>query len=114
MFGVSFLVLFVVLGISFILTKKKSPSSSPRGHLLEENLVKEEDSADVVIIGAGIVGAALAHSLGNQGKRVVLIERDMTEPNRIVGELMQPGGVAHIKSLGLEGKEHRSKDQTRY
>lgn len=30
-----------------------------------------------------------------------LIERDLSEPDRIVGELLQPGGVAALHSLGL-------------
>ena len=59
-------------------------------------------STDVIIIGAGIVGSTLASSLGKQGRKVTLIERDLTEPNRIVGELLQPGGVEHMKTLGLE------------
>lgn len=55
-------------------------------------------SYDVAIVGAGIVGAALAYSLGRSGRRVVLLERDLSEPDRIVGELLQPGG---IRALGL-------------
>jgi squalene monooxygenase len=30
-----------------------------------------------------------------------LIERDLTEPDRIVGELLQPGGVRALEQLGL-------------
>lgn len=45
---------------------------------------------------------ALAHTLGEKlGKKVLLIERDLSEPNRIVGELMQPGGVQTLSHLGL-------------
>ena len=62
---------------------------------------KEEKSADVLIIGAGVVGSALAHALGSQGRKVIAIERDLSEPDRIVGELMQPGGVEQMKKLGL-------------
>jgi hypothetical protein len=31
-------------------------------------------------------------------------ERDWSEPDRIVGELLQPGGVLALKELSLEGK----------
>ncbi len=34
-----------------------------------------------------------------------VIERDLTEPDRIVGELLQPGGYLKLIELGLEGKE---------
>lgn len=38
------------------------------------------------------------------GRRVHVIERDLTEPDRIVGELLQPGGYLKLIELGLEGK----------
>jgi hypothetical protein len=36
------------------------------------------------------------------GRRVLLLERDLTQPDRIVGELLQPGGYLMLKRLGLE------------
>lgn len=33
-----------------------------------------------------------------------MIERDLAEPDRIVGELLQPGGYLKLIELGLEGK----------
>lgn len=59
---------------------------------------------DIAIIGAGIIGTALAHVLGNQGRSVLLLERDLSEPDRIVGELLQPGGVKMLEKLGLSGE----------
>ena len=56
---------------------------------------------DVVIVGCGVGGAALATALARQGRRVTVIERSMAEPDRIVGELMQPGGVKALRTLGL-------------
>jgi len=58
--------------------------------------------ADVVVVGAGIFGCAISHALANQGRSVLLLERWMHEPDRIVGELLQPGGVAALRKLGLE------------
>lgn len=57
--------------------------------------------ADVVIVGAGVFGCAMAFALARQGRSVLLLERWMHEPDRIVGELMQPGGVAALRKLGL-------------
>lgn len=57
--------------------------------------------ADVVVVGAGIFGCAAAYALANQGRSVILLERWMHEPDRIVGELLQPGGCAALRKLGL-------------
>ncbi|KAJ8762563.1 hypothetical protein K2173_008002 [Erythroxylum novogranatense] len=62
----------------------------------------DASDADVIIVGAGVAGAALAHTLGKDGRRVLVIERDLTEPDRIVGELLQPGGYLKLIELGLE------------
>ncbi|GAB4852414.1 Squalene epoxidase 1 [Ancistrocladus abbreviatus] len=59
-------------------------------------------NTDVIIVGAGVAGAALAHTLAKDGRRVHVIERDLTEPDRIVGELLQPGGYLKLIELGLE------------
>lgn len=57
---------------------------------------------DFAIVGAGIVGSALAYSLARSGRTVALLERDLTIPDRIVGELLQPGGVRALKLMGLD------------
>jgi squalene monooxygenase len=59
--------------------------------------------ADVVVVGAGVVGCAVAVALGRQGRSVILLERSLKEPDRIVGELLQPGGVEALENLGLRG-----------
>ena len=56
---------------------------------------------DIIIVGAGIAGCALGSVLAKANKKVLVIERDMSEPDRIIGELLQPGGVQHLKDLGL-------------
>ncbi|KAK3021923.1 hypothetical protein RJ639_045217 [Escallonia herrerae] len=61
-----------------------------------------DSGSDVIIVGAGVAGAALAYTLGKDGRRVRVIERDLTEPDRIVGELLQPGGYLKLIELGLE------------
>ncbi|XP_068343407.1 squalene epoxidase 3-like [Pyrus communis] len=57
---------------------------------------------DVIVVGAGVAGAALALTLAKEGRHVHVIERDLTEPDRIVGELLQPGGYLKLIELGLE------------
>jgi squalene monooxygenase len=80
---------------------------------------------DVLVVGAGIAGSALGHALAtlprppphpanatsSQGAyetgpyprplRVCVLERSMAQPDRIVGELLQPGGVRALQKLGL-------------
>ena len=77
---------------------EKSSSSDER----EERRRLHHD-AEIVIIGAGIVGSAMAVAMGKQGRSVLLLERSLKEPDRIVGELLQPGGVKALEQLGLSG-----------
>ncbi|KAH8704595.1 squalene monooxygenase [Phaeosphaeriaceae sp. PMI808] len=62
----------------------------------------QHHEADVVIVGAGIVGCAAAVAFGNQGRSVILLEKSLKEPDRIVGELLQPGGVNALEQLGMK------------
>lgn len=77
------------------------PSSLERGPRKLNNSQLHEIQPEVTIIGAGIAGCALAYALSQGGRRVLLLERDLSEPDRIVGELLQPGGVAALYKLGL-------------
>ena len=60
-------------------------------------------SPEIIVVGAGIAGSALAYALSHSGRSCLLIERDLSEPDRIVGELLQPGGVKALSQLGLAG-----------
>ena len=62
-----------------------------------------DDESEVVVVGAGILGAAIAATLARDGRQVMVVERDLSEPNRIVGELLQPGGYKALTKLGLGG-----------
>lgn len=46
---------------------------------------------DLVVVGAGVAGAAFAYQQGREGRRVLLLERDLSQPDRIIGELLQVG-----------------------
>ncbi|KAM4735455.1 squalene monooxygenase isoform 1-T1 [Anableps anableps] len=63
----------------------------------------EGPEPEVVIVGAGVLGSAMAAVLARDGRRVTVVERDLKEPDRIVGELLQPGGFRALRELGLEG-----------
>lgn len=78
-----------------------TPSLSRTAATVLEERRRLHHEADVVIVGAGILGSALAVAFGNQGRSVILLERSLKEPDRIVGELLQPGGVSALEQLGL-------------
>ncbi|GMN35915.1 hypothetical protein TIFTF001_005619 [Ficus carica] len=69
---------------------------------VNEECRSKNGDADVIIVGAGVAGSALAHTLGKDGRRVHVIERELSEPDRIVGELLQPGGYLKLIELGLQ------------
>jgi squalene monooxygenase len=83
-----------------ILDTPSESSIDSEPDLIEERR-REHHDADVVIVGAGILGSALAVALGDQGRSVILLEKSLKEPDRIVGELLQPGGVQALTELGL-------------
>ncbi|XP_044500230.1 squalene monooxygenase SE1-like [Mangifera indica] len=91
--------------------KKKSGDASIKIHGNERSKRSEnvthpaevaETTTDIIIVGAGVAGSALAYTLAKDDRRVHVIERDLTEPDRIVGELLQPGGYLKLIELGLE------------
>ncbi|KAD5318391.1 hypothetical protein R6Q59_000435 [Mikania micrantha] len=73
-------------------------------HKQTNQLVRTQNdgATDIIIVGAGVAGAALAYSLGKDGRRILVIERDLGLQDRIVGELLQPGGYMKLIELGLE------------
>jgi menaquinone-9 beta-reductase len=56
---------------------------------------------DVIIIGGGLAGAALAKVLAERGVRVLVFERETAFRDRVRGEQMHPWGVAEARKLGL-------------
>ncbi|XP_075405394.1 squalene monooxygenase [Tenrec ecaudatus] len=64
--------------------------------------VTSQNDPEVIIVGSGVLGSTLASVLSRDGRKVTVIERDLKEPDRIVGEFLQPGGFHVLKDLGLE------------
>lgn len=80
-----------------------SESPSPSASEATPTTLRRQDhhESDVVVVGAGILGTSLAITLARQGRSVILLEKSLKEPDRIVGELLQPGGVQALEKLGL-------------
>jgi squalene monooxygenase len=82
-------------------SQKSFTFREPSPTTLRRNLHHESDA---LIVGAGIIGTALAITLARapHNRSVTLLEKSLKEPDRIVGELLQPGGVSALEKLGLE------------
>lgn len=69
---------------------------------INQEFVSEKLQTQVCIVGGGITGSSLAAFLGRNNIPVVVIEKEWNEVDRIVGELLQPGGVQQLKKMGME------------
>ncbi|OMO92138.1 Aromatic-ring hydroxylase-like protein [Corchorus olitorius] len=99
---------FVFLYYNSLVRKLNKTRSSSRAFPVENcvtktgNGVATTGTTDIIIVGAGIAGSALAYALGKDGRRVHLIERDLNPPERIAGEALLPGGYLKLIELGME------------
>src|SRR5215475_11017260 len=59
------------------------------------------ETYDVITIGGGLAGAALAKRLAENGVRVLVLEREVAFRDRVRGEQMHCWGVAEARTLGL-------------
>ncbi|XP_051467078.1 squalene monooxygenase [Apus apus] len=85
--------------------KGKREVNSSEVHLTEtapNATLSLQHDPEIIIVGSGVLGSSLATVLSRDGRKVTVIERDLKEPDRIVGELLQPGGFKALKDLGLE------------
>jgi 2-polyprenyl-6-methoxyphenol hydroxylase-like FAD-dependent oxidoreductase len=64
-------------------------------------MTDKETAHDVVIVGAGIGGAALAYALARGGLDVLLLEKSESYADRVRGEALSPWGVIEARELGL-------------
>ena len=56
---------------------------------------------DVIIVGGGIAGNALAAVLARAGRAILVLERSTVYHDRVRGEVFQPWGVAEARRLDL-------------
>jgi geranylgeranyl reductase family protein len=57
---------------------------------------------DVIVCGAGPAGSVAATVLARGGARVLLLERARFPRDKLCGDTINPGAVAHLRRLGLE------------
>lgn len=56
---------------------------------------------DIVTVGGGLAGAALAKSMADRGARVLVLEREVRFKDRVRGEYFTPWGAAEAQKLGI-------------
>ena len=56
---------------------------------------------DIVTVGGGLGGAAVAVAMAKAGARVLVVERETRFQDRVRGEFMEPWGVAETRRLGI-------------
>src|SRR5690349_3175764 len=56
---------------------------------------------DIVTIGGGLAGSALARAMAEKGAKVLVIERETAFRDRVRGEQMASWGVAEARGLGI-------------
>jgi 2-polyprenyl-6-methoxyphenol hydroxylase-like FAD-dependent oxidoreductase len=61
---------------------------------------------DLVTVGGGLGGAALARAMAARGARVLVLERERRFQDRVRGEVLMPWGVAEARALGLADLLH--------
>ncbi|XP_051149031.1 squalene epoxidase 3-like [Andrographis paniculata] len=108
--NVVFFVGLVVLLYALLLQSKKKKIGQTKsystvcknGCATTSAMEEKSDQPDIIIVGAGVAGAALAYALAKDGRQVRVIERDLKEPNRVVGEILHPTGFMKLIELGLQ------------
>ena len=59
-------------------------------------------TADAVVVGGGIAGAAVAVHLGRAGREVVVLEREPDTHDKVCGEFVSVEAVHYLRALGIE------------
>jgi len=59
------------------------------------------ETYDIITVGGGLAGAALAGAMASNGFRVLVLERERQFKDRVRGEQIHPWGVAELRELDL-------------
>ncbi len=63
---------------------------------------------DVIIVGAGPAGSALAAYLAREGYRVLLLEKQRFPRDKVCGDFVSPRGLAFLRDLGCMSEIERT------
>jgi geranylgeranyl reductase family protein len=63
---------------------------------------RSEDSADVVVVGAGPSGSAAAHHLARAGLEVLLLEKTAFPREKVCGDGLTPRAVKELVAMGVD------------
>src|SRR5689334_1408000 len=63
---------------------------------------------DIIIVGGGLTGSALAAALADGRRRIVVLEARKGRNPRFNGELIHPHGVDQLDTLGFLGPLHEA------
>ena len=66
---------------------------------------------ELLVIGGGPAGAALAALVAERGVRTLLIEKDRFPRDKVCGEFVSAEGCAVLRRLGLLGAVQQRADQ---
>lgn len=112
MSNLTFLLTTLVLGLLGLVTyvglvlvswASPKPPPLPQPARTGKKNTYSKENPEIIVIGAGVVGATIAVQFGKQGRHCVVIERSMEAPSRIVGEFLQPAGYKSMQILGVAG-----------
>ena len=59
-------------------------------------------SADILVIGGGVAGGAVAIALAQAGRQVVLLEREDGPHDKVCGEFLSREAVLYLNALGVD------------
>jgi menaquinone-9 beta-reductase len=62
-----------------------------------------EKTYDIITVGGGLGGSALAKAMAERGARVLVVEREQQFKDRVRGEWLAPWGAAEARALGIYG-----------
>ncbi len=69
-----------------------------------------KETSEILIVGGGVAGLALAARLGAAGREVTLVEKAPHSPDKVCGEGLMPSALAQLRAWGMEPGEFPGED----